>query len=129
MKPTARLFALILTVVPFAAQAVPLPTVVLQPNGMAEPLIAPTLGFGQRPCKDWTQMRVKKTAPSSILAAQWALGYFSAFNAFAPAGHTDFAPADSKTLMTTIDAQCAQHPLVPIANVVHRIIDGQAKHH
>ena len=97
---------------------------------LAEHTVVPTLGFGSRHCKDWTSSRAAGGL-TSALAAQWAYGYFSAYNAY---GHGEgwFFSYDAPHLVDVIDQQCVLSPDKPIINVAYEFIrelTKNQKHH
>jgi hypothetical protein len=72
-----------------------------------------TIGYGETPCRSWSEERHADT-PISLAYSAWVLGFISGINAVGilqADASRDFVRATSaKEVIGLIDAHCAAHP-------------------
>jgi len=81
---------------------------------LADPSI---IGFGARPCRDWTQSRAAGD-PAAAGARQWLYGYATAYNTDSPTDTRPFLSQDMPVVLETIDKSCAARPSISIGEAV-----------
>lgn len=80
-------------------------------------------GMGVRKCSDWNQWKDDKNGEARATTIEWANGFFTAHNVYAPKGYEQATSiiADAKVLVPLLDAFCQKNPDSRILNGVIEI--------